>query len=525
MKTTTIVLALTLGLAPAAAQQDQPAVGRAAFDEATALLHQQLEDSLSELAQLRDVIAAEKVPMSQRLAELEADLATVKAEFQDKSRALEVRALDLNTLRQDIKYAEDDATFVQSRLSEYLRDFEAAVHVTELDQFGKDLERVRLLVEDPNAAPLDVHAAQTALIERSIQRLRDGLGGVLFRGTAVDPSGLVTEGTFALIGPTAVFRSADGRQVGAAEQRLGSLRPTIVAYSEPALTEAAGRLVESGAGELPLDTTLGNAHKIDATKQTFLEHVQAGGPVMYPIFAMATAALLVALYKWIRLLLLRRPNRRQLQLLLEAVGRGDQEAAREQVAYMRGPLGAMLKSGVDNLGESRELVEEVMYESVLKSKLRLQSLLPFIAICAASAPLLGLLGTVTGIIDTFKLITVFGSGDVGMLSGGISEALITTEFGLIVAIPSLLLHAFLSRKVRAVIGELETNAVAFVNQFSKTPAQRRRAARGDGGGAVAAADANDPVLVRRQIKEVLHELLGPLANGEADGDRTRTQAS
>jgi hypothetical protein len=113
-----------------------------------------------------------------------------------------------------------------------------------------------------------------------------------------------------------------------------------------------------------------------------------------------------------------------------------------------------------------------MYETVLATRLRLQRMLPFIAICAASAPLLGLLGTVTGIINTFKLITVFGSGDVKTLSGGISEALITTEFGLIVAIPSLLLHAFLSRKARSVIDQMEKAAVAFVNRVVKARQER-----------------------------------------------------
>ncbi len=147
----------------------------------------------------------------------------------------------------------------------------------------------------------------------------------------------------------------------------------------------------------------------------------------------------------------------------------DEAAALEQAKGIRGPVGRMLEAGVEHLRQPRELIEEVMYETVLKTRLELESMLPFIAIAAASAPLLGLLGTVTGIINTFKLITVFGSGDVKMLSGGISEALITTEFGLIVAIPSLLLHAFLSRKARGVVGQMETSAVALVNQIGKTP--------------------------------------------------------
>ena len=91
-------------------------------------------------------------------------------------------------------------------------------------------------------------------------------------------------------------------------------------------------------------------------------------------------------------------------------------------------------------------------------------MLPFVAISAAAAPLLGLLGTVTGIMNTFSMIEIYGTGDVKTLSGGISEALITTEYGLIVAIPSLLLHAYLSSKARKISNRMETTGIAFLNE-------------------------------------------------------------
>jgi biopolymer transport protein ExbB len=190
---------------------------------------------------------------------------------------------------------------------------------------------------------------------------------------------------------------------------------------------------------------------------------------MVPIFALAGLALLVALFKWIGLAFLRKPSSKAIAALLDDVGRHDEQSATQKAASMRGPVGSMLAAGVAHLSEPRELVEEIMYETVLTWRLRLQRFLPFIAVCAASAPLLGLLGTVTGIINTFKLITVFGAGDVKTLSGGISQALITTEYGLIVAIPSLLIHAFLSRKARGMIDEMEKAAVALLNQIGKTP--------------------------------------------------------
>jgi biopolymer transport protein ExbB len=121
-------------------------------------------------------------------------------------------------------------------------------------------------------------------------------------------------------------------------------------------------------------------------------------------------------------------------------------------------------------------MEESMYEIMHKTQLKAQSLLPFVAISAAAAPLLGLLGTVTGIMNTFSLITIYGTGDVKTLSSGISEALITTEYGLIVAIPSLLLHAYLSSKARKISNRLETAGISFVNEVARRDAKAPSAA-------------------------------------------------
>jgi biopolymer transport protein ExbB len=190
---------------------------------------------------------------------------------------------------------------------------------------------------------------------------------------------------------------------------------------------------------------------------------------MYPIFVLAGAALLVALFKWLSMAFIRTPSEGRIRRLLASIAQHDTSDALRKAKKIGGPVGEMLSAGINHIAEPRDLIEEVMYEKVLATRLRLQRFLSFISISAASAPLLGLLGTVTGMINTFKLITVFGSGDVKTLSSGISEALITTEYGLIVAIPSLLLHAFLSRKARGVVDQMEKAAVALMNQVAKTP--------------------------------------------------------
>ncbi|GJM23136.1 MAG: flagellar motor protein MotA [Planctomycetota bacterium] len=457
---------------PLSAQQDA-ASGAAAllpasgFDGASQSVEQRLNDAVGELDELRAAIQAEQVPLNRELRDAESELSAVRAEYQQVTRLLDSRTLDLTNLRTEIGSRRDEAGYLSNLLSEYARNFESRLHIVELQRYAEPLEHTRLALENSNLDQDEVYAAEIGLLQLSLERLDDALGGARFPANAVDAEGLVQHGQVALVGPTALFRSDDGGVVGSAEQRLGSLEPTVIAFANPETLAVADQLVASGVGALPLDPTMGNAHKIEATQESFLEHVQKGGAVMWPILAMAAAAMLIALGKWLSLAFLRKPSQKQIDGLLDAVAKRDTEAATEKVLKLRGPVGSMLATGVANLHESRELIEELMYERVLTARLKLERFLPFIAICAASAPLLGLLGTVTGIINTFKLITVFGSGDVKSLSGGISEALITTKFGLIVAIPSLLLHAFLSRKVRGVVSQMESSAVAFVNQADK----------------------------------------------------------
>jgi biopolymer transport protein ExbB len=177
------------------------------------------------------------------------------------------------------------------------------------------------------------------------------------------------------------------------------------------------------------------------------------------------------------MLFVRTPSNARVRAVMAAVAAGDKAKAVALSAKLPGPMGRMLREGTASLGGPREAAEEQMYEVMHRTQLKLQSLLPFIAISAAAAPLLGLLGTVTGIMNTFSLITIYGTGDVKTLSSGISEALITTEYGLIVAIPSLLLHAYLSSKAKKIVNRLETTGISFVNEMAKAEAKAASTSR------------------------------------------------
>lgn len=436
--------------------------------QASESIEKKLSDSLERLSVLRQKSAEELLPLNKQLDQLETQLIDLRSDYMQTSHLLDSRTLDLNNLRNEIKSRKEESVYLSNLLSEYARNFESRLHIAEIQLYQDVIEDAKLASENNDIDKSEVYRKQVKLIETSLDRIDDAVGGRYFKGKAVDKKGVLKEGEFAMIGPVAMFLSDDGENIGTVEQRLGSLEPAVVGFANPEDAQAAKMFVKSTGRYFPFDPTLGNAHVVESTNQTLWEHIQKGGPVMIPILAMASLATLVAIYKWLTITFVKKPNHKNLSSMLDSIASCNYQKAFSKAKSIGGPFGKMLTNALEHINEPPELIEEVMYETVLETKLKLQRLLPFVAICAASAPLLGLLGTVTGIINTFKLITVFGSGDVKTLSGGISEALITTEFGLIVAIPSLLLHAFLSRKAQSVVDEMEKAAVCVVNQVSKT---------------------------------------------------------
>lgn len=516
-----VLAALTCCAAPTLARGQESAAPKPSFFEAQGNAQSRLQASLAELAALREAIVAERVPLGEELSALERSLSDARREYQGVKRTLDGETLGLSNLEAELESRRRESSYLSNLFTEYIRNFESRLHIAEVQRYSAPLEAAKLAPESSDRSTLEVFQAQVAVLTTSLDRIDEAFGGASFTGRAVDSGGIVNQGTFVLVGPTAVFRSNSGQVVGAAEQRLSN-EPIIVDYGDPEDASAAATLIADGAGFLPFDATLGNAHKMESTRETFVEHIRKGGPVMVPIFAMAAAALLVALLKWVSLTLVRKPSRKAIGALLSAIDQQDEDAALKHGSALseRGPVGRMLWDGVQHMHEPRELVEEVMYETVLTTKHRVQSFLPFVAICAASAPLLGLLGTVTGIINTFKLITVFGSGDVKSLSGGISEALITTKWGLIVAIPSLLLHAFLARKARSIVAKMEGTAVAFVNRLTKSEALAQDAATVRE--TARETSAPEAELVRSQVTRILGELLGPLHDARGKGAQAHT---
>jgi biopolymer transport protein ExbB len=454
------------GTQPGSRQDAAGESGGEPLEKAADSLQKKLARSQQRLSDLRDRISDKKVPLTKKIDKLERTLRQLRETQQAKSRKLDSRTLELNNLRSEIKTRRTEAKYLQNLLSEYRRNFSSRLHIAERARHQKLIQNAKQAAKVDEAGKAETFRRQTKLVKASMTRLEEALGGTRFEGKAVGPDGVVQPGRFLLLGPVALFRGRDGALVGTAAEQLNASEPTVRPFAKPAQAKAAKRAMDGRGERVPVDPTLGKAHKVEQTRAGLWAHIQKGGPVMVPIFALAGASLLVALYKWLALSFTRKPSQKRLDELMRATRHGAAPAQVQSLAdALPGPAGRMLARGAAHVREPRELIEEVMYEHVLDTRLKLNRFLPFVAITAASAPLLGLLGTVTGIINTFELITAFGTGDVQTLSGGISEALVTTEFGLIVAIPSLLLHAFLSRKARGITDQMEKAAVAFTNEI------------------------------------------------------------
>ncbi len=186
---------------------------------------------------------------------------------------------------------------------------------------------------------------------------------------------------------------------------------------------------------------------------TLEERWHQGGYVGYAITAVGVFAFILALFRLI---------------VLSAVGAKVSSQLKNKTANTNNPLGRVLKIHEDNPSMDAETLELKMSEGVMRETPKLESGLTLLKIIAAVAPLMGLLGTVTGMIITFQAITIFGAGDPKAMAGGISSALVTTVLGLLVAIPTVLLHTIVNGRAQRIIHVLNEQATGIVAEHSES---------------------------------------------------------
>ncbi|NLE01400.1 MAG: MotA/TolQ/ExbB proton channel family protein [Fibrobacter sp.] len=194
------------------------------------------------------------------------------------------------------------------------------------------------------------------------------------------------------------------------------------------------------------------------------DYFKAGGIVMIPLGLICLWALILLFNRIVVYSMAHSRDNRFIDEAIEYLNQKKDEDAQKLASRSKGVLARILNTCLKHSKWKRPVAEKAVKELLLAEIPSLDKHLDTLAVLAGAAPLLGLLGTVTGMIRMFESITRFGTGDPKLLAGGISEALITTEVGLTIAIPVLLIHNFLRNRRNRIQADMEMYAMRILNR-------------------------------------------------------------
>lgn len=292
---------------------------------------------------------------------------------------------------------------------------------------------------------------------------------MLRKGPVIDRAGRQVEAELLILGPfTAAYR-IEG-EVGFCNYAAGSSK--LYALSRlptNRMQKQITRYLDGDSEAVPMDISRGGGLRQLTHELSLWQQVPKGGPIVWPILLILCVGALIVIERII-FLVRKRLDADSLIRNIETLSKDNNWLACELACdahTTQTPVARVIKAGIRCCEMKREEMENALQEAILKEIPPMERFLSTLGMLAAIAPLLGLLGTVTGMIDTFHVITMHGTGDPRLMSGGISEALVTTMLGLSVAIPLMLSQTLLNRTVDNKIGEMEEKAVALVNIIHK----------------------------------------------------------
>jgi biopolymer transport protein ExbB len=433
---------------------------------------------------LLEQVAAEKRAAEQEASQSRARILEDRDAMNQAVTALKQRTHQLagevealQRLSAELAETEQKLTHRLSETDSMIRELVGVVRVN-----AKDLEG--LLTQSPQNA---LNPADTPLLRRiadqahfpgmaDIRGTADMLDAYIRRsgqvrrahGPIVDRSGQESTAEILVIGNfTTAYRT--GGETGFLSFSADSQR--LFALSRPpagGMRKQIAQYLDGRSEAVPMDISRGDALRQHTHQLSLWQQLPKGGPIVVPLLLILVAALAIvaerALFLWRR-----RMDADGLMRQLDTLARENrwEEGCALFSSYASKPVARVVAAGLRFRHMAREELENALQEAILKEVPPMERLLSTLGMLAAIAPLLGLLGTVTGMIGTFHVITLHGTGDPRLMSGGISEALVTTMLGLSVAIPIMLAHTLLSRGVDNMVGTMEEKAVALVNIVHK----------------------------------------------------------
>ncbi|HDI3141858.1 TPA: MotA/TolQ/ExbB proton channel family protein [Vibrio cholerae] len=436
LRKTTLALALSLPFAFASvANASNSLVQQATLEKAQQQQHnQQREAGFVQTAQELQAAKAELLAERNRLQK-EAD--QLSSQFSDNENTLarleETLRLETGSLGEMFGVVRQNAKELQSELDQSVTGVEPRAHQQSID----DVVAAKTL---PSMAQLrGLWQAMSEEIRASGQVQTTEIQWLNGQGeTQTVPA--LRLGSLGLISEQGYVKWDNARQQALSYQQLPSDFPTF---------SHIRTLVDGDVVTMKVDPSRGVLLEQLALTPTLSQRLQAGGVIGNVILLLLGVGLIIALYRGAILATLRQKIKAQLK-------------NPEQPG--NNPLGRILAVYNKEQQRSVEALELRLLEAVVDEQNHLETGLSMLKLLAALAPMLGLLGTVTGMIETFQVITQFGNGDPKVMAGGISMALVTTVEGLIAAIPLLLAHNILSAQAEAIRNILEKQGIGLVAQ-------------------------------------------------------------
>ncbi len=436
LRKTTLALALSLPFAFASvANASNSLVQQATQEKAQQQQHnQQREAGFVQTAQELQAAKAELLAERNRLQK-EAD--QLSSQFSDNENTLarleETLRLETGSLGEMFGVVRQNAKELQSELDQSVTGVEPRAHQQSID----DVVAAKTL---PSMAQLrGLWQAMSEEIRASGQVQTTEIQWLNGQGeTQTVPA--LRLGSLGLISEQGYVKWDNARQQALSYQQLPSDFPTF---------SHIRTLVDGDVVTMKVDPSRGVLLEQLALTPTLSQRLQAGGVIGNVILLLLGVGLIIALYRGAILATLRQKIKAQLK-------------NPEQPG--NNPLGRILAVYNKEQQRSVEALELRLLEAVVDEQNHLETGLSMLKLLAALAPMLGLLGTVTGMIETFQVITQFGNGDPKVMAGGISMALVTTVEGLIAAIPLLLAHNILSAQAEAIRNILEKQGIGLVAQ-------------------------------------------------------------
>jgi biopolymer transport protein ExbB len=458
---------------------------QALIDQETALLREQLslvQDSLEEEiaarwqlkkqhAKNRELDKQRYDETQQSLQRLYADRGRLKEQNLVRETALQTQREELATTRQEWQYIRDRLGDVLSKESERV-----------VEAFPFEQESHRLAIErlrNQLATGGRVTEVVDGLVAYYRQRFREGSEPRLQQEMMLTTSGTMQQLNVARLGNVAAYAQATNgtpyiiRQTGKLGAERFSLDTIGSAQLSSFVTSSFPLWGQKGRpfGTMTLDV-LQNAQAqllISGQKVTMWENVKEyfrqGGVLMAPLVLIMLWAMILVIYKWIQLTAKNSNNRQLYAVVKKHLSEGKIDDAYTFASTHSGVVTKIVRVCLEHSKWSKKSAEKAIREILVEETPELDKNLSTLAVLAGVAPLLGLLGTVTGMIEVFNVITQYGTGDPKLLAGGISEALVTTEVGLVVAIPILLAHNYLSNRSENIQGDMQKHAVRILNRL------------------------------------------------------------